>query len=127
MSHDEVTCRKLILECLIDFEDGSMPEADRAELQRHFEMCPPCLNFLTTYRATGRTLKMLKRITPSMLIALFALFVALTGTATATSYLLITGKQIKNGSIGFEDLPSDALHGYEVCVGDVDGERLPNR
>jgi anti-sigma factor RsiW len=60
MSHDEVTCRKLILECLIGFEDGSMPEADRAELQRHFEMCPPCLNFLMTYRATGRTLKMLK-------------------------------------------------------------------
>ena len=60
MSHDEVTCRELILECLLDFEDGTMPEADRAELQRHFEMCPPCLNFLMTYRATGRTLKMLK-------------------------------------------------------------------
>ena len=60
MSHDEVTCEKLILECLLEFEEGMMPEADRADLQRHFEMCPPCLNFLTTYRATGRTLKLLK-------------------------------------------------------------------
>ena len=60
MSHDDVTCQKLILECLIDFEDGTMSEGERRELQRHFEMCPPCLNFLTTYRATGRTLKMLK-------------------------------------------------------------------
>jgi putative zinc finger protein len=60
MSHDDVTCEKLILECLFDFEDGTMPEEERRELQRHFEMCPPCMNFLTTYRATGRTLKMLK-------------------------------------------------------------------
>ena len=60
MSHDEVTCQKLILECLIDFEDGTMSEEERRELQRHFDMCPPCLNFLTTYRATGKALKMLK-------------------------------------------------------------------
>ena len=60
MSHDEVTCQKLILECLIDFEDGTMSEGERRELQRHFDMCPPCLNFLTTYRATGKALKMLK-------------------------------------------------------------------
>ena len=28
--------------------------------ERHIEMCPPCVRFLTTYRATGRTLKLLK-------------------------------------------------------------------
>lgn len=45
---------------------------------------------------------------------------SLTGTATATSYLLITGKQIKNGSIGFEDLSASAkqsLHGQRGAPG----------
>jgi hypothetical protein len=60
MSHDEKTCKALILDCLLEFEEGAMPEAERQELQRHFDMCPPCMNFLTTYRATGKTLKMLK-------------------------------------------------------------------
>ena len=60
MSHDDVTCQRLILEFLLEFEDGTMPEPERAELQRHFEMCPPCLHFLSTYRATGKCLKMLK-------------------------------------------------------------------
>jgi hypothetical protein len=27
VSHDEITCKKLILEYLVDYEDGSMPEA----------------------------------------------------------------------------------------------------
>jgi hypothetical protein len=58
--HDDVTCRKLILEYLLDYESGAMPEAERSELQRHFEDCPPCGIFLTSYRATGKTLRMLK-------------------------------------------------------------------
>ncbi len=60
MSHDEISCRKLVLEYLADYEDGTMPATDRAELERHFSHCPPCVIFLRTYRATGRTLKMLK-------------------------------------------------------------------
>ena len=60
MKHDEINCRKLILEYLIEYEDGSMPEADRLELEHHFHCCPPCVVFLKSYRATGRTLKMLK-------------------------------------------------------------------
>jgi hypothetical protein len=51
---------------------------------------------------------MRKRVTPAFVVALIALFVALTGTATATSYVLITGKQIKNGSIGVADLSKAA-------------------
>ena len=41
---DGKTCKELILDCLLEFE----------------EMCPPCMNFLATYRATGKALKMLK-------------------------------------------------------------------
>ena len=54
------TCKKVILDLLIEYEDGTMDEADRGDFERHIEMCPPCVHFLTTYRATGRTLKLLK-------------------------------------------------------------------
>ncbi|HLN57162.1 MAG TPA: hypothetical protein VLU06_07235 [Thermoanaerobaculia bacterium] len=57
---DGITCQQLILDCLLEFEEGAMPEQERRELQLHFDMCPPCMNFLSTYRATGKTLKMLK-------------------------------------------------------------------
>jgi hypothetical protein len=60
VKHDEVDCRKLILEYLVEYEDGSMPEPDRMHLEEHFAACPPCVVFLKSYRATGRTLKMLK-------------------------------------------------------------------
>ncbi len=60
MKHDKITCQKLILDYLVEYEDGSMPEGDRRELERHLAHCPPCVVFLKTYQATGRTLKMLK-------------------------------------------------------------------
>jgi hypothetical protein len=50
---------------------------------------------------------MRKRISPATIIVLVAaLFVVLTGTATAAK--LITGAQIKNGSIGLVDLSAKA-------------------
>ncbi len=60
MSHDEISCRKLIVDYLADYEDGSMPEDVRQDLEKHLSHCPPCVVFLKTYRATGRTLRMLK-------------------------------------------------------------------
>lgn len=60
MTHDAITCKRLILEYLVEYEDGSMPEGARQELEWHLEHCPPCLVFLKEYRATGRTLRMLK-------------------------------------------------------------------
>ncbi len=60
MKHDEMTCKRLILEYLVEYEDGSMPEGDRLELESHLSHCPPCVVFLKSYRATGRTLRMLK-------------------------------------------------------------------
>jgi hypothetical protein len=60
MKHDDLTCKKLILDCLLEFEDGVMPEEERRELQLHFEECPPCMSFLSSYRAMGMTLKTLK-------------------------------------------------------------------
>jgi hypothetical protein len=46
----------------------------------------------------------MRRFSPAMVIASIALFVALVGTAAAGSVALITGAQIKNGSIGLADL-----------------------
>ncbi len=60
MTHDAITCKRLILEYLVDYEDGAMPEDVRRDLEWHLEHCPPCLVFLKEYRATGRTLRMLK-------------------------------------------------------------------
>lgn len=57
---DDFTCQKLILEKLLAYEDGSMPETERQEFKRHIELCPPCVEFLSTYETTGRTLKLLK-------------------------------------------------------------------
>jgi len=54
------TCKQVILDLLIEYEDGQMASEERADFERHIEMCPPCVRFLTTYRATGRTLKLLK-------------------------------------------------------------------
>ena len=60
MSHDEMNCRRVILEYLADYEDGSMPARERAALEEHLSHCPPCVVFLHSYRATGRTLRKLK-------------------------------------------------------------------
>jgi len=54
------TCKQVILDLLIEYEDGAMEVGERVLFERHIEMCPPCVHFLTTYRATGRTLKLLK-------------------------------------------------------------------
>jgi hypothetical protein len=44
-----------------------------------------------------------------MVVAMLALFVALTGTAVATTSALITGKQIKNGSITGLDIKNKSV------------------
>ena len=51
----------------------------------------------------------LGRISPSMAVAMLALFVALGGTAVATTSALITGNQIKNGSITGLDVKNRSL------------------
>ena len=56
----DLTCERLVMEALYDFDAGTMPAADRAEFERHLALCPPCVCFLDSYRATGRTLRALK-------------------------------------------------------------------
>ena len=66
--HGPITCKRLVLHALLDYEQGEMKPADRAELEQHLAACPPCLKFLDSYRATGRALRSLKprEIPPSL-------------------------------------------------------------
>ena len=53
--------------------------------------------------------KVLGRLSPALVVAMLALFVALTGTAIATTSALITGRQIANGSITGLDVKNRSL------------------
>ena len=56
-----------------------------------------------------KLLALFVRQSPSMIVAMLALFVALGGTAIAASSALITGKQIKNSSITGADVKNKSL------------------
>jgi hypothetical protein len=56
-----------------------------------------------------KALVRLVRQSPAMIVAMLALFVALTGTAVATTSALITGNQIKNSSITGLDVKNKSL------------------
>lgn len=47
-----MTCQQMV-EILCDYVDGSMPEATRAELEAHLGDCPPCVNYVQSYKATA--------------------------------------------------------------------------
>ncbi len=56
----------------------------------------------------------LVRQSPAMVVAMLALFVALTGTAVATTSALITGKQIKNSSITGLDIKNKSVTAADI-------------
>jgi hypothetical protein len=62
------------------------------------------------------------RQSPALLVAMLALFVALTGTAVATTSALITGNQIKNSSITGADVKNKSLRPIDFS-GSVRGAR----
>jgi anti-sigma factor ChrR (cupin superfamily) len=53
-------CRRIVLDLLGEYEAGALLSAERDALEQHIAMCPPCVSFLSTYRATGKCLKSLK-------------------------------------------------------------------
>ena len=69
----------------------------------------------------------MRRFSPAMVVALIALFVALSGTAVAAAPL-ITGAQIKDKSIGFKDISNTAvarLRGRQGPMGSTGNDGLP--
>jgi anti-sigma factor (TIGR02949 family) len=53
MATRSVTCEETI-EVLVDYLDGSMDASTLAAFEAHFADCPPCLDFLKTYKTTIR-------------------------------------------------------------------------
>lgn len=47
------SCKECI-DFLIDYLDGTLPPAKKAEFELHLELCPPCHRYLTQYQATIR-------------------------------------------------------------------------
>jgi anti-sigma factor RsiW len=48
-----VTCRELV-EFLMAYLDGELPEGQRAAFEEHLRLCPPCEVYLRTYEDTIR-------------------------------------------------------------------------
>ena len=48
-----MNCREFI-EFLDGYFDGTLPESERAEFDRHLAECPFCRDYLATYRETVR-------------------------------------------------------------------------
>jgi anti-sigma factor RsiW len=44
-------CREVV-EIVSDFLDGSLPARDRARVEQHLLVCPPCSRYLAQMRAT---------------------------------------------------------------------------
>lgn len=46
-----MTCRDVI-EFLMDYQSGQLPEAERAVFDSHIAVCPGCVTYLKTYEET---------------------------------------------------------------------------
>jgi len=46
-----LTCKEL-LDFLSDYMEGELADVQRAEFDRHLAVCPSCLNYLETFKAT---------------------------------------------------------------------------
>ena len=46
-----LSCKEMI-DFLADYLDGELPTAQRTEFDRHLAVCPSCVNYLETYKAT---------------------------------------------------------------------------
>lgn len=46
-----LTCREMA-DFLGDYFDGSLPGDQKREFERHLAVCPPCIHYLESYKAT---------------------------------------------------------------------------
>lgn len=46
-----LTCRET-LDFLMDYLEGGLLPAERAEFEKHLAVCPPCVAYLNNYRQT---------------------------------------------------------------------------
>lgn len=48
-----LTCREVI-EFLMNYAEGNVTPEERVRFEEHLAVCPACVNYLSTYRATVR-------------------------------------------------------------------------
>jgi anti-sigma factor RsiW len=48
---DLIMCRQLI-DFLADYADGTLPADQQREFVRHLEVCPACVRYIDSYKAT---------------------------------------------------------------------------
>ena len=48
-----LTCRE-VLDFLMDYVDGVLPQDQRGEFDRHLAVCPSCVNYLDSYKTAVR-------------------------------------------------------------------------
>ena len=46
-----MTCRE-VSEFLMDYVDAALPDGQRVVFEEHLAVCPPCRNYLASYRKT---------------------------------------------------------------------------
>ncbi len=46
-----ITCKQL-LDFILDYIEGSLPEQERSDFDRHLAVCPSCVAYLDSYRKT---------------------------------------------------------------------------
>lgn len=60
MNEDFLKCRDCV-DLLLDYIDGNLPEEMEEQLDEHFEACPPCKNFLNSYKTSTEMMHKLDR------------------------------------------------------------------
>lgn len=57
-----------MMDLLVDYLEGDLGEAEIDRLELHLDLCPPCVNFLETYKKTGKVCReALRREMPDQL------------------------------------------------------------
>ena len=46
-----LTCQE-VLDFLSDYVEGRLPPAEHARLEEHLAVCPPCIEYLKSFKAT---------------------------------------------------------------------------
>ena len=46
-----LTCQE-VLDFLSDYVEGRLPPGEHARLEEHLAVCPPCIDYLRSFRAT---------------------------------------------------------------------------
>ena len=57
--NDFMNCRECV-DLLLDYLEGALDSETQANLDDHFSACPPCVNFLETYRSSARSVAALR-------------------------------------------------------------------